>query len=137
MSREGRSSRNRVSILSWMWTIVLACIPGVNIIAMFLLAFLSRKQPKRSFAVASLILMLIVAILIFEPSWSSPRSCSPLVNGCATGRPCRARARRWGCKSEHGKRSRHRDGSFFARYCASPSSHATDTPRASAMTGSS
>ena len=33
MSREGRSSRNRVSILSWMWTIVLACIPGVNIIA--------------------------------------------------------------------------------------------------------
>ena len=58
MSREGRSSRNRVSILSWMWTIVLACIPGVNIIAMFLLAFLSRKQPKRSFAVASLILML-------------------------------------------------------------------------------
>ena len=65
MSREGRSSRNRVSILSWMWTIVLACIPGVNIIAMFLLAFLSKKQPKRSFAVASLILMLIVAILIF------------------------------------------------------------------------
>ena len=65
MSREGRSSRNRVSILSWMWTIVLACIPGVNILAMFLLAFLSRKQPKRSFAVASLILMLIVAILIF------------------------------------------------------------------------
>ena len=64
MSREGRSSRNRVSILSWMWTIVLACIPGVNIIAMFLLAFLA-KQPKRSFAVASLILMLIVAILIF------------------------------------------------------------------------
>ena len=65
MSREGRSSRNRVSILSWMWTIVLACIPGVNIIAMFLLAFLGKKQPKRSFAVASLILMLIVAILIF------------------------------------------------------------------------
>lgn len=65
MSREGRSSRNRVSILSWMWTIVLTCIPGVNIIAMFLLAFLARKQPKRSFAVASLILMLIVAILIF------------------------------------------------------------------------
>ena len=65
MSREGRSSRNRVSILSWMWTIVLACIPGVNIIAMFLLAFRGKKQPKRRFAVASRILMLIVAILIF------------------------------------------------------------------------
>ena len=65
MSREGRSSRNRVSILSWMWTIVLACIPGVNIIAMFFLAFLYTKQPNRSFAGASLILMLIVAILIF------------------------------------------------------------------------
>ena len=48
MSREGRSSRNRVSVLNWMWTIVLACIPGVNIIALFLLAFLSKKQPKRT-----------------------------------------------------------------------------------------
>ena len=65
MSREGRSSRNRVSVLSWMWTIVLACIPGVNIIAMFLLAFLAKRQPKRTFAIASLWLMLIVAVLIF------------------------------------------------------------------------
>ena len=65
MSREGRSSRNRVSILNWLWTIVLACIPGVNIVALFLLAFLSKKQPKRTFAAAALILMLIVAILIF------------------------------------------------------------------------
>ena len=65
MSREGRSSRNRVSVLNWMWTIVLACIPGVNIIALFLLAFLSKKQPKRTFAAAALVLMLIVAILIF------------------------------------------------------------------------
>ena len=65
MSREGRVSRNRVSVLNWMWTILLACIPGVNIIALFLLAFLSKKQPKRSFAVAALLLMLIVAILIF------------------------------------------------------------------------
>ena len=48
-----------------MWTIVLACIPGVNIIALFLLAFLSKKQPKRTFAAAALVLMLIVAILIF------------------------------------------------------------------------
>ena len=28
MSREGRVSRNRVSVLNWMWTVVLACIPG-------------------------------------------------------------------------------------------------------------
>ena len=65
MSREGRSSRNRVSVLNWMWTIVLACIPGVNIIALFLLAFLSKKQPKRTFAAAALVLMRIVAILSF------------------------------------------------------------------------
>lgn len=65
MSREGRVSRNRVSVLNWMWTVVLACIPGVNIIALFLLAFLSKKQPKRTFAIAALILMLIVAILVF------------------------------------------------------------------------
>ena len=45
MSREGSCYRNRVSILSWMWTIVLACIPGVNIIAILLLAFLGKKQP--------------------------------------------------------------------------------------------
>ena len=56
MSREGRTSRNRVSVLSWMWTIVLACIPGVNIIVLFLLAFL---------AIAGLWLMLILAVLIF------------------------------------------------------------------------
>ena len=37
----------------------------MNIIALFLLAFLSKKQPKRAFAAACLILMLIVAILIF------------------------------------------------------------------------
>ena len=65
MSREGRVSRNRVSVWSWMWTILLACIPGVNIIALFLLAFLAKKQPKRTFAVAWLVLMLIVAVLIF------------------------------------------------------------------------
>ena len=59
MSREGRTSRNRVSVLSWMWTIVLACIPGVNIIVLFLLAFLSKRQPKRAFAIAGLWLMLI------------------------------------------------------------------------------
>ena len=65
MSREGRTSRNRVSVLSWMWTIVLACIPGVNIIVLFLLAFLSKRQPKRAFAIAGLWLMLILAVLIF------------------------------------------------------------------------
>ncbi len=65
MSREGRTSRNRVSVLSWMWTIVLACIPGVNIIVCFLLAFLAKRQPKRTFAIAALWLMLIVAVLIF------------------------------------------------------------------------
>ena len=65
MSREGRVSRNRLSVWSWMWTILLACIPGVNIIALFLLAFLAKKQPKRTFAVAGLVLMLIVAVLIF------------------------------------------------------------------------
>ena len=37
----------------------------MNIIALFLLAFLSKKQPKRTFAIAALILMLIVAILVF------------------------------------------------------------------------
>ena len=61
MSREGRVSRNRVSILNWMWTIVLACIPGVNIIALFLLAFLSKKQPKRAFAAACLLSLIHIS----------------------------------------------------------------------------
>ena len=65
MSREGRSSRNRVSVWSWMWTILLSCIPGVNIIVLFLLAFLAKQQPKRTFAIAGLVLMLIFAVLVF------------------------------------------------------------------------
>ena len=64
MSREGRSSRNRVSVLNWMWTIVLACIPGVNIIALFLLAFLSILLPIRTIASAAIVLILFVSILI-------------------------------------------------------------------------
>lgn len=65
MAREARNNRRRVSVWSWMWTILALWIPGVNIIVMFLLVFLSKSQPKRSFAAAALWLMLILAVLTF------------------------------------------------------------------------
>ena len=68
--------------------------PGVNIVALFLLAFLSKKQPKRTFAAAALILMLIVAILIFVAFLVFPAELLAFGEWLRASRPCRARARR-------------------------------------------
>ena len=64
MSRaQTRGSRNRICIWNWMGTIFVCLIPGVNIIALFLFRFLAKAQPKRTFAGAALLLMLLFAIL--------------------------------------------------------------------------
>lgn len=58
-----KGSRNRISMWNWLGTLALMLIPGVNIIALFLFLFLGKAQPKRSFALAGLLLIAILAIL--------------------------------------------------------------------------
>ena len=72
MSREeGRIRRKPVSVINWMLTIILAVIPGVNIISFIATIIFARNRSKKTFAIAALILILlfialfIAAFLIF------------------------------------------------------------------------
>ena len=60
-----RGPRNRVSVWNWIGTLILISIPGVNILALFLFAFLAKSPSKRNFAAAALWLLLIATILTF------------------------------------------------------------------------
>ena len=53
-----------ISILNWMGTMVLCAIPGVNIIAMALMAGLAKSRSKRTFAGAFLILQAIIIVAL-------------------------------------------------------------------------
>jgi len=50
-----RNKKNDVSILSWIGTLILLSIPGVNIIA-FICYLFSKNASKRNFMIASLLL---------------------------------------------------------------------------------
>ena len=64
MSRTEDTPRKRgISVVNWMGTLVLAAIPGVNIIALILFVVLGKSRSKRTFAAASLLLMAIFAVL--------------------------------------------------------------------------
>jgi amino acid transporter len=52
-----------ISILNWMGTLVLCAIPGVNILALALMAGLAKSRSKRTFAGAALILIGIIVVL--------------------------------------------------------------------------
>ncbi len=58
----GKKSKNRVSVWNWLLTILLMAIPGVNLIAVICFLIFSRRQPKRSFALAMLIWMILIAV---------------------------------------------------------------------------
>lgn len=64
MARSEKSKGRRVSVLNWMGTLILCAIPGVNVVALILFIIFAKAQPKRSFAIASLILTLLVFALI-------------------------------------------------------------------------
>ena len=66
MSRaETRRQRGyRISVWNWLGTLVLSAIPGVNIIAWILMIIFAKRQPKRSFAIAALVLTVLCAALI-------------------------------------------------------------------------
>ena len=64
MSREeGRIRRKPVSIVNWMLTIILAVIPGVNIISFVATLIFAQNRSKKSFAAAALILCAVFAVL--------------------------------------------------------------------------
>lgn len=66
MSRKEHAPQKKkgISILNWMGTMVLCAIPGVNIIAMALMAGLAKSRSKRSFAGAFLILQAIIIVVV-------------------------------------------------------------------------
>ena len=64
MSRsEERSRRKPISIINWMLTILLSIIPGVNIIGFIAMMIFSKSRSKKNFAAASLILIVLAAVL--------------------------------------------------------------------------
>ena len=52
-----------VSILNWMGTLFLLCIPGVNLVMLFVWAFTAKSHSKRTFVIASLIWIVILIVL--------------------------------------------------------------------------
>lgn len=52
-----------MSLGDWLITLVLLCIPCVNLIMLFIWAFGSTPETKKNFARASLIMMLISIVL--------------------------------------------------------------------------
>ncbi|MDD6883810.1 MAG: hypothetical protein PUD50_08900 [Eubacteriales bacterium] len=58
------SEKRRVSVINWLGTLILYAIPGVNLIALILMASLSKAQAKRAFAIAGILLMIVTALLI-------------------------------------------------------------------------
>ena len=53
----------KVSVWNWMGTLIIMAIPGVNIIATILFIIFAKAQAKRSYAVANLILALVITAL--------------------------------------------------------------------------
>jgi len=51
-----------VSVLGWLGTIALSCLPAVNIVMWFIWAFIARKPSRKTFARAMLLIALILLI---------------------------------------------------------------------------
>ena len=62
---ENKRAENRVSVLNWMGTLIVMLLPGVNIVAAILFIILANTQPKRAFAIAYLLVLVLLAALIF------------------------------------------------------------------------
>lgn len=64
MGRAVKNKAKKISIWNWMGTILLCCIPGVNLIASILFIIFARTQSKRGFAIAALILQILAIVLV-------------------------------------------------------------------------
>ena len=64
MARAEKRKVKKISVWNWMGSLLLSCIPGVNIIAWILFIIFAKNPSKRSFAVACIVLTLIFAVLV-------------------------------------------------------------------------
>ena len=55
----------RISVWNWLGTLFVCGIPGINIIALILILIFARSASKRNFAIATLLLTIILAALLF------------------------------------------------------------------------
>ena len=60
-----RSGKNRPSVLNWLGTLILFCIPGVNLIFLILSIIFAKSSAKRNFAIAGILLMVLCALALF------------------------------------------------------------------------
>jgi len=57
--------RKGVSVWNWLGTLILSLIPGVNVLFFIVTILFAKTRAKRNFAIAALILMVLVAALSF------------------------------------------------------------------------
>ena len=62
---ENKSKYKKVSVWNWLCTLILCSIPGVRLIALILFIIFAKAQSKRSFAIAMLVLDVLVVALAF------------------------------------------------------------------------
>ena len=62
---ENKGKNKKVSVWNWMGTLILCSIPGVRFIALILFIIFAKAQSKRSFAIAMLVLDVLVVALAF------------------------------------------------------------------------
>lgn len=62
---ENKSKYKKVSVWNWLGTLILCSIPGVRLIALILFIIFAKAQSKRSFAIAMLVLDVLVFALVF------------------------------------------------------------------------
>ena len=62
---ENKSKYKKVSVWNWLGTLILCSIPGVHLIALILFIIFAKAQSKRSFAIAMLVLDVLVVALAF------------------------------------------------------------------------
>lgn len=68
------SRKNEVSILNWLGTLILSAIPVVNLVVFIVWAVSSRKPAKRNYAIAALILTVVIVValvllILFGSEW--------------------------------------------------------------------
>jgi len=64
MARTEKTKNKKISIINWMGTLLVCGIPGLNLVALILFIIFAKNPSKRSFAIASLLWMILVLALI-------------------------------------------------------------------------
>ena len=64
MARAEKNKSKKISILNWMGTLLVCSIPGVNLLALILFIIFAKNPSKRSFAIASILLMILAAAAV-------------------------------------------------------------------------